>query len=70
MTAHFFGVAEDSAWLTAVDLSDFDLIIPGETVDWTICEYVWDANGLGKPKALLNVGHFNWEDPGMEYMLQ
>ena len=25
---------------------------------------------LGKKRALLNPGHFNWEEPGMEYMAQ
>lgn len=47
-----------------------DLIIPGEVIDWTIGEYVQDANTLGIRRALLNVGHFNLEEPGMRYMAQ
>ena len=46
------------------------VIIPGETVDWTVVEYVADSVALGKKRALINPGHFNWEEPGMEYMAQ
>ena len=43
-----------------------DVFIPGETVDWTVVEYVQDSLTLGKKRALLNPGHFNWEEPGLE----
>ena len=44
-----------------------DAVIPGEVIDWTAVSYVRDAVMLGKNKALFNVGHFNWEEPGMRY---
>jgi len=44
-----------------------DAIIPGEVIDWTVISYIRDAVMLGKNKAVFNVGHFNWEEPGMKY---
>ncbi|MBR2746650.1 MAG: Nif3-like dinuclear metal center hexameric protein [Erysipelotrichaceae bacterium] len=45
-----------------------DVIIPGEVIDWTVLSYVRDAVELGKAKAMINLGHFNWEELGMKYM--
>ena len=45
-----------------------DVIIPGEVIDWTVLSYVRDAYELGKTKAVINLGHFNWEELGMKYM--
>lgn len=45
-----------------------DVIIPGEVIDWTTLSYVRDACELGRNKAVINIGHFNWEELGMKYM--
>ena len=45
----------------------FDAIIPGETIDWTVLSYVRDASLLGRNKAMISLGHFNWEELGMKY---
>lgn len=45
-----------------------DVIIPGEVIDWTALSYVRDATDLGIHKAVINIGHFNWEELGMMYM--
>ena len=45
-----------------------DVIIPGEVIDWTVFSYIRDASELGKNKAAINIGHFNWEELGMKYM--
>ncbi|MBO7698249.1 MAG: Nif3-like dinuclear metal center hexameric protein [Erysipelotrichaceae bacterium] len=45
-----------------------DVIIPGEVIDWTTLSYVRDAMELGMNKAVINIGHFNWEELGMRYM--
>ena len=58
----------DKTCIDFIEKHDMEVIIPGETVDWTIVEYVQDAVALGKKRALLVPGHFNWEEPGMEYM--
>ncbi|MBR4461991.1 MAG: Nif3-like dinuclear metal center hexameric protein [Erysipelotrichaceae bacterium] len=47
---------------------DVDLIIPGEVIDWTVLSYIRDAKQLGKNKAAICIGHFNWEELGMKYM--
>ena len=44
-----------------------DVIMPGEIIDWTVLSYVRDALQLGKAKAMLNIGHYNWEELGMRY---
>ena len=44
-----------------------DLILPGETIDWTVLSYVRDANQLGRAKAMISLGHYNWESLGMKY---
>ena len=44
-----------------------DVILPGETVDWTVLSYVRDAAQLGRRAAAVLLGHFNWEELGMRY---
>jgi putative NIF3 family GTP cyclohydrolase 1 type 2 len=66
--AHFLGGPMDRTGINQIDSDDYELIIPGEIIDWTLGEYIQDAIALGKKKAVLNVGHFNLEEPGMEYM--
>ncbi len=44
-----------------------DAVIPGEIVEWNVLSYINDAVSLGKNRACFNVGHFNLEEPGMEY---
>ena len=36
----------------------------------TLSEYIRDSAMLGQDKAILAIGHFNVEEPGMEYMLE
>ncbi len=67
---HFLGNEMDQKTIQFIEENDIQVIIPGETVDWTVVEYVQDSQTLGKTRALLNPGHFNWEEPGMEYMVQ
>jgi len=67
-TFHFGGSPMDRTVIDYIEKHDLQVIVPGETVDWTIVEYVQDALALGKKRALLTPGHFNWEEPGMEYM--
>ena len=44
-----------------------DVILPGETIDWTVLSYIRDAVSLGRNKAMISLGHFNWETLGMKY---
>lgn len=68
IAAHFLGTEMDRIGINFINSFDCELLIPGEIIDWTIGEYIADANALGFKKAILNVGHFNLEEPGMEHM--
>ena len=58
----------DSDKIARIEKEGFDVIIPLETVDWTILEYVTDSAQQGKGRAVISMGHFNFEEPGMQYM--
>lgn len=65
---HIFGAPLDTDILNAMDADDVDCLVTMEMVDFTTCEYVRDAGMLGQGKCAITVGHFNLEEPGMEYM--
>lgn len=44
-----------------------DVMIPLEICDYTLTQYVRDANACGQVKILLEMGHFNCEELGMKY---
>jgi putative NIF3 family GTP cyclohydrolase 1 type 2 len=67
---HFLGNTDDRGGIAFMDESDCELFIPGEIIDWTFGQYIADSNALGLKKAVLNVGHFNWEEPGMRHMVK
>ena len=66
--AHVMGHG-DSELITKVDQEDIDLLIALELIDYTVSEYIRDSCMAGHPKAIIALGHFNAEEPGMEYML-
>lgn len=59
----------DNALITRVDKEEIDLVISLELIDYTFSEYVRDSGMLGRNKAIMALGHFNAEEPGMEYMV-
>jgi putative NIF3 family GTP cyclohydrolase 1 type 2 len=67
---HVFGVPGDNDLITRASKSDVDLAIALELTDYTFAEYILDSGMLGLGKTALTVGHFNLEEPGMEYMLE
>ena len=67
ITEHIWGRGDDPK-IRYIEEGGFDAIIPLETVDWTILEYVIDSCAAGRPRAVLSMGHFNFEKPGMKYM--
>lgn len=58
----------DNATTARMD-SGFDCLVTMEATDFTTSEYVRDSAQLGLGKAMICIGHFNVEEPGMEYML-
>ncbi len=63
---HVFGDANED--IKQIEQDDFDAILPLEMVDYSLAEYIKDAQLLGKQKVSLSIGHFNVEEPGMAYM--
>lgn len=66
---HQIGFA-DKQTISAINKNDIDCLITMELIDYTTNEYMRDGMMLGDTKAILAVGHFNVEEPGMKYMLQ
>ena len=60
----------DESLYSRMDELNADVFLPLEIVDWTLSEYVRDAVALGQNKAILELGHFNFEEPGMRYMAE
>lgn len=65
---HVMGGPADTATANAMDAENIDAFITMEFIDFTTCEYVRDAAMLGQGKCAITLGHFNLEEPGMEYM--
>jgi putative NIF3 family GTP cyclohydrolase 1 type 2 len=47
---------------------DLQVLVVGESQEWTACEYVRDALEVGLEKALILAGHCNSEEAGMEHL--
>ena len=60
---HIWGVESDNEIITAIEKSNWDFIIVGELVDFTVAEYIRDASmlcGEDLPdRVIFNPGHFN-----------
>ena len=64
---HLIG-PDDDPETRYVDEHEVDCLLCMETTDFTTCECIRDAAQLGQGKAAITIGHFNVEEPGMEYM--
>jgi putative NIF3 family GTP cyclohydrolase 1 type 2 len=47
-----------------------DVIIAGESLEWTLCAYVRDAAQLGLNRAMIVAGHNRTEEAGMKYLTE
>ena len=65
---HCIGFA-DKDTISVINRNSIDCLITMELIDYTVNEYMRDGFMLGDNKAILAVGHFNVEEPGMKYML-
>ncbi len=66
--ANFGGREPDKEAISEIEAGEYDVMIPFEIVDWTVSAYVRDSAALGRPRALIEMGHFNVEEAGMKYM--
>lgn len=69
IVSHIMGDV-DKEVIRRMDQEDINCLIAMELTDYTVSEYVRDSAMLGQDKAILAIGHFNVEEPGMEYMLE
>jgi putative NIF3 family GTP cyclohydrolase 1 type 2 len=69
IVGHIDGRADNDV-LAAFETEDFDCAITLECTDYTFNEYIRDSAELGIPKALILLGHFNTEEPGMKFMAE
>ncbi len=68
---HVTGEAKsDTHEINATDAGGDDCLMTMEFIDFTTCEYIRDAGMLGQNKCAITIGHFNLEEPGMEYMVR
>lgn len=64
---HIMGKPErDNATIVRMERG-VDCYLTMECCDFTACEYVRDAAMLGQGKCMIQLGHFNGEEPGMEF---
>lgn len=60
----------DGSLINEIDGSSIDCLLAMELIDFTVSEYIRDAAMLGAGKCAIHLGHFNLEEPGMEYMAE
>ncbi|NCB33250.1 MAG: hypothetical protein EOM64_05130 [Erysipelotrichia bacterium] len=64
---HLIGELDNNE-TAAAEADDIDCLITMEMTDFTTQEYFRDSAYLGMPRAIITIGHFNLEEPGMKYM--
>lgn len=64
---HIFGDAND--YIKEANEGKYDCFLTLELVDFTLAEYVLDRSLISGDISIIGIGHFNLEEPGMEYML-
>lgn len=62
------GAAGGRAQISVIRNANPDLLVVGEISEWETAEYVRDARFMGKPTALVVLGHALSEEPGSEWM--
>ncbi len=65
---HIIGPADNAA-LADTEENEIDCLFSAELTDFTLSEYVRDSAQLGRARCIITIGHFNMEEPGMEYMV-
>ena len=61
---------DDSNWSNNAQVTaawPYDVIIPGEIVEWTLPLYISEAAALGKAKGMILPGHFVQEEAGVRW---
>ncbi len=61
-------IVEDDELIQTIIDYDVDVIVPLEIIDWTVTSFIRDSAQLGRPRAILEMGHFNTEELGMRHI--
>lgn len=60
----------DTSLIDEIDGSSIGCLLAMEFIGFTVSKYIRDAAMLGAGKCAIHLGHFNLEEPGMEYMAE
>jgi putative NIF3 family GTP cyclohydrolase 1 type 2 len=54
--------------ISTIHAQNPDVVICGEVAEWETCEYIRDAQALGRKQSLIVLGHSPSEEPGMKWL--
>ncbi|MDO4271986.1 MAG: Nif3-like dinuclear metal center hexameric protein [Candidatus Saccharibacteria bacterium] len=69
LAPHIIGPGDNEV-TKATDRDQIDCLFSMELTDFTVNEYIRDSAELGHPRCIITLGHFNGEQPGMEYAVK
>lgn len=52
--------------IKVLERDDVEVLVGGEIPEWETISYAWDARQQGRHKALILMGHYTSEEPGMD----
>lgn len=52
--------------IKTLERDDVEVLVGGEIPEWETISYAWDAKQQGRHKALILIGHYTSEEPGMK----
>ncbi len=61
------GAPGEARQVMALEREDVDVLVGGEIPEWETISYAWDAVQQGRHKAMILLGHYTSEEPGMDY---
>jgi putative NIF3 family GTP cyclohydrolase 1 type 2 len=64
--AYMPGAPGTARQIVTLERDDVEVLVGGEVPEWETISYVWDAQQQGRHKAMILMGHFTSEEPGME----
>jgi putative NIF3 family GTP cyclohydrolase 1 type 2 len=60
------GAPGEARQVGVLERDDVEVLVGGEIPEWETISYAWDASQQGRPKALILLGHYTSEEPGMD----
>lgn len=63
-------LADANEFINEADKDGINCFLTMELIDFTLTEYIRDSSMFHLERSIIGMGHFNLEEPGMEYMLK